>query len=85
MSPVTKPALPIATTTMSAVRMTSARSAVLLWQTVTVAFSRRSSSAAGLPMTLERPTTTACLPASSMPLCLRISMLACAVAGRKPS
>ena len=62
MSPVTKLARPIATTTMSAVRMIAGRSAVLLWQTVTVAFSRRSSRAAGLPMTLERPITTACLP-----------------------
>ena len=70
---------------MSASRMCAARSGVREWQMVTVACSRRSRNAAGLPTTLERPTTTARAPFSSTPERLRISTAAWAVAGRKPS
>ena len=49
MSGVTKQLLPIAATSTSASRATAGRSAVLEWQTVTVAFRRRSSRATGLP------------------------------------
>ena len=51
---------------------------------MTVAFSRRRSSAAGLPTTFERPTTTARRPAIGIPERLRISTAAWAVVGRNP-
>jgi hypothetical protein len=85
MSPVRKPGLPTATTTMSALVVMAVRSRVCECAIVTVAFSRSSSRAVGLPTTFDRPMTTACRPASSMPLLARISTDACAVAGRKPS
>ena len=44
-----------------------AKSAVRVWQRVTVAFRFSSSIAAGLPMTRLRPTTTARLPVGSKP------------------
>ena len=84
-SPVIRPGTPAATTTTSASRVWRARSTVLLWQIVTVAFSRSMSRAAGLPTTLERPTTVTRLPASGMSERFRISTAACAVVGRKPS
>ena len=56
-SPVIRPGTPAATTTISASRVCRARSTVFEWQTVTVAFSRSSRRAAGLPTTFERPTT----------------------------
>lgn len=46
-------------------RHSAARSAVRVWQSVTVAFRCSSSMAAGFPMTRLRPTTTARLPVSS--------------------
>ena len=52
---------------------------------LTVPCSRMSKSAAGLPTTFDRPTTTTRLPAISIPERLRISTAAWAVAGRKPS
>ena len=63
----------------------AARSGVREWQMVTVACSRRRRNAAGLPTTLERPTTTARRPASATPERFRSSTAAWAVAGRKPS
>ena len=42
-------------------------SGVFVWQTVTVAFSHRSSMDTGRPTTGERPLTTACLPQESLP------------------
>ncbi len=55
-------ALPIAATRISARLHTPGRSCVLEWQTVTVAFSPRSSMDMGFPTTMERPMTTASLP-----------------------
>ena len=51
-----------------------ARSAVALWQMVTVALACKSSSAIGLPTVLLRPITTACLPRSATPV-LSISFM----------
>ena len=61
-----KPILPMATTTTSASRQTSGRFWVRELQRVTVAFSRSSIMAAGLPTTRLRPTTTARLPERGM-------------------
>ena len=58
--------LPMATTTTSASRQTSGRFWVRELQRVTVAFSRSSIMAAGLPTTRLRPTTTARLPERGM-------------------
>ena len=52
---------------------------------MTVAFSRTSRKATGIPTTVERPTTTASRPAISMPWPFRISSVAWAVAGTNPS
>ena len=52
-----------------------------LWQTVTVACSRRRRSAIGLPTTLLRPTTTARRPASATPLRRSSSMPPAGVLG----
>ena len=65
-APVISPALPTAAATMSPCRTISARFGVREWQIVTVACRASSRCANGLPTTLERPTTTACLPAGSM-------------------
>ncbi|KAH3662839.1 hypothetical protein OGATHE_004415 [Ogataea polymorpha] len=43
--------------------------AVRLWHIVTVQLAFLSSAATGVPTMSERPITTACLPASSMPVC----------------
>ena len=63
-------ARPIATIRMSACRVIDGRSAVRLWQTVTVASAPapRCSSmlAIGLPTMSLRPTITTCLPAISI-------------------
>ena len=72
MSAVIKRGLPMAATRISARRVCAARSAVRLWQMVTVAFSCKSSSAMGLPTMLLRPTTTASLPLMGIPA--RLSM-----------
>ena len=56
--------LPTATTSISAVLQTAARSLVLLWQIVTVACAHLSSSDTGVPTMALRPTTTAVLPAT---------------------
>ena len=61
-----KAILPMATTTTSASRQTSGRFRVRELQRVTVAFSRSSIMAAGLPTTRLRPTTTARLPERGM-------------------
>jgi len=65
---------PTAATTTSARRVCSARSGVMLWQMVTVAFACKSSSAIGLPTVLLRPITTACRPRSTRPV-LSISFM----------
>ena len=70
-SPVTNSGLPIAAIRISASRVYFAISGVPEWTTVTVAFAPFafciSIAASGLPTMLERPITTACLPAGSMP------------------
>jgi hypothetical protein len=75
--------LPAATMSTSARRVTADNSRVREWQSVTVAFSRRSSCASGLPTRFERPTTTASRPESSMPLRLRSWITPCGVHGRR--
>src|ERR671939_509831 len=75
--------LPAATTRMSALRVTSGRSRVRESQSVTVAYSRKSSCASGLPTRFERPTTTASRPESSMPLRLRSWITPCGVHGSR--
>src|SRR5436190_6702820 len=61
-SPRTSSGLPIATTRMSAVRQSAAKSRVREWPMVTVQSARSSSCATGRPTRVERPITTACLP-----------------------
>ena len=78
------PARPTAATRTSASRHTAARSRVREWQTVTVACSRRSSAAIGLPTIWLRPTTTARRPASGMPLRRSSSRIPAGVAGTGP-
>ena len=56
------PRTPVATTTMSAGRVTAARSAVNSWATVTVAPRRSSSWASGRPTSSPQPTTATCAP-----------------------
>src|SRR5690606_2358771 len=60
------PGRPTATTSTSAWRVNDARSGVREWQMVTVASWARSSAAMGRPTMGERPTTTACRPATGM-------------------
>ncbi len=72
---------PAATTRISAVRHTWARFRVREWHTVTVALAASSNSAAGLPTTVDRPTTTAGRPSGSTCSAARISITAAAVAG----
>ncbi len=62
-SALTISALPTAATRMSASRQTPGRSAVREWAMVTVQSAASRSWAIGLPIRLERPTTTARLPA----------------------
>mmetsp|Transcript_32839 Transcript_32839/g.60095 ORF Transcript_32839/g.60095 Transcript_32839/m.60095 type:complete len:226 (-) Transcript_32839:484-1161(-) len=64
----TNSARPMAAITMSASRTAAAWSAVRLCTIVTVASRRMSSMATGRPTMLERPSTTAFLPAISTPL-----------------
>ncbi|MNE84933.1 hypothetical protein D3C80_1818770 [compost metagenome] len=69
MSAVSTLRLPTAATITSAWRVIAPRSAVPLWQTVTVALACSSIMAMGLPTMFERPMTTACLPRRSfMPM-----------------
>ena len=82
--PVIRPGWPAATTTMSAFARCPARSGVREWQTVTVASSRVRRTAAGLPTTFDRPTTTALRPRSSIPDRFSSSTAAWAVVGTKP-
>ena len=67
MSAVTNFGRPMATTRISAPRVTSARSRVRLCAIVTVAFASSSSFETGSPTMLLRPITTARLPAISTP------------------
>ena len=85
MSAVTVLRRPTAATSTSACRVCDARSAVALWQIVTVAFACSSSNAIGLPTVLLRPMTTACLPRSSMPVLSMSLMQPYGVQGRKPA
>src|SRR5450759_891034 len=75
---------PIAATRMSASRHTAGRSAVLLWQYVTVASRSSSISAIGWPTSRERPTTTALRPRGSMPYSSSIAMTPHGVQARCP-
>ena len=84
MSPVMRPARPAAATRMSARRHSAFRSGVLVWQMVTVAFSRSMSMAWGFPTILDRPTMTQCLPAGSMPYSWSIRITPAGVQGWKP-
>ena len=63
-SPRTISGRPTAANSRSARRATAGRSRVFECATVTVAFSASSSWISGLPTMLERPTTTASMPAS---------------------
>ena len=72
---------PIATTRISAPRVTSARLRVRLWTIVTVAFSSSSSFETGSPTMLLRPITTARLPAISTPAAFSILMMPFGVQG----
>ena len=67
MSAVTNFGRPMATTRISAPRVTAARSFVRLCATVTVAFSSISSLATGRPTMLLRPSTTHSFPWMEMP------------------
>ena len=62
LSAPTMPALPAATTRISASRQMAGRFSLRLWQMVTVACSASSSRETGLPMTRLRPITTTRLP-----------------------
>src|SRR5262249_4984575 len=84
-SPRTKPALPIATTRISARAASSLKLAVREWQIVTVACLSRSISATGLPTILLRPTTTAFFPLGSQPTDSKSFMIPIGVQGLKPS
>ena len=83
-APVSVPRRPTAATTTSASRVWAPKSAVALWQTVTVASARSSSSAIGLPTVLLRPITTACLPRKGTPVLSISFMQPCGVHGLKP-
>ena len=64
-SPRTNSCLPIATTRISAWRLSAGRSRVREWAMVTVQLSRSRSCATGRPTRFERPITTAWRPASA--------------------
>ena len=81
MSAVTKRGRPIATTRISASRVTDGRSFVLLCAIVTVAFSSNSSFATGSPTILLRPMTTALFPEISTPADFSILMIPLGVHG----
>ena len=81
MSEVTNLGRPIATTRISALRVTEGRSAVRLCAMVTVAFSSRRSLETGRPTILLRPMTTARLPLISTPAALSILMIPFGVQG----
>ena len=74
-SAVTNFGLPIATTSISALRVTCARSAVLEWHIVTVAFLSSSSLATGRPTIWLLPSTTALFPLISTPASSSILMM----------
>ena len=61
---VTRPGLPTATTSTSARLQCAAGSRVREWHIVTVASPSSNRCATGFSTTAERPTTTACRPAS---------------------
>mmetsp|Transcript_13814 Transcript_13814/g.39543 ORF Transcript_13814/g.39543 Transcript_13814/m.39543 type:complete len:230 (-) Transcript_13814:368-1057(-) len=79
--PRTKSGLPMAATTMSALRTCSKLSLVRECKTWTVASIDWSSAATGMPTMLERPRTTAFLPATSTPLRWSSSMQPAGVQG----
>ena len=81
MSAVTKRGRPIATTRMSASRVTSGRFRVRLWAIVTVALASSSNLATGSPTILLRPITTARLPAISTPARCNIRIIPFGVQG----
>mmetsp|Transcript_73370 Transcript_73370/g.194971 ORF Transcript_73370/g.194971 Transcript_73370/m.194971 type:complete len:229 (+) Transcript_73370:328-1014(+) len=66
-SPRTRPALPTATTTMSAFLACAALSRVSMWQMVAVQPALSSIRSIGIPTMLEAPMTTASLPRSGTP------------------
>ena len=71
----------MATTRISAPRVTSARLRVRLWAIVTVAFASSSSFETGSPTMLLRPITTARFPAISTPAAVSIRMIPFGVQG----
>ena len=83
-SPRTISGLPIAAISMSARRHTAGKSRVLEWAMVTVAFSASSNCATGLPTILERPITTASMPASEGCTVLASITQAIGVHGTRP-
>ena len=84
MSSVTKPGGRWRQRGLSAACVYAARLAVRLWQMVTVADAFSSSIAMGLPTMSERPSTTADLPAGSMPRRRSISITPAGVQGCRP-
>ena len=80
-SAVTNFGRPIATTRISARRVTSARFLVRLWAIVTVAFWSKRSFDTGRPTMFERPITTASLPAISTPAVWSIRIMPFGVQG----
>src|SRR3989338_9504278 len=79
--PLTNCAWPIAATTMSAWRTFSARSFVLEWAMVTVAFFCMRSRAVGLPTIFDRPTMMASFPSREIPADSNIFMIPNGVQG----
>ena len=75
---------PIATIKMSARFVTSFRSAVRLWHTVTVAFSLSIKRAIGFPTILLRPTMTHSFPSISTPLRFKSCTIPAGVQDTKP-
>ena len=80
-SAVTNFGRPMATTRISAWRVTSVRLRVRLWVIVTVAFSSSSSFETGRPTMLLRPMTTARFPSMVTPAVLSILMMPFGVQG----
>mmetsp|Transcript_19828 Transcript_19828/g.62330 ORF Transcript_19828/g.62330 Transcript_19828/m.62330 type:complete len:236 (+) Transcript_19828:713-1420(+) len=80
--PLTKCGRPAQATRMSARRTTLSMSSVWEWQTVTVQSWAVRSAATGAPTVLERPRTTAVLPARPTPERSSSSMMAVGTAGR---
>ncbi len=87
MSAVTRPGTPAAATTMSARRVSAARSTVPVWHSVTVAFSSRrvSSRPSGRPTVTPRPTTQTRALRVSMPCRRSSSTMPRGVHGSGPS